>query len=318
MTRYSIFSLIALLLVCTVGIAGAAPVPPDSSITYSITVGEDGTGIWHVEYRTLLGSEDDQKAFDAYAKNLSSVFLPQFRDLIQRSASQASVATSRKMEITDFSGDAAIQTSPTGKYGVVFYSFIWKGFAKPGDQIAIGDAFAGGMYLAKDHTLIIRYPAGYTNSLSEPAPDQVRDGLIWYGQRSFGAGEPRLVFERSGFPYLPVLFGSVLVLVVIAGVFFVLRKRRPDDTDEPVPSDELVETNEPDSVTVPLSEEEILSLEEKIVQLLKTSNGEQYQSEIVKNLGLPKSTISATLNDLHKRGIIQKIKKGRENLIRLI
>ncbi len=318
MTRYRIFSLIALLLVCTVGIAVAAPVPSDSSITYTITVGEDGTGIWHVEYRTLLASDDDQKAFDAYSKNLSSVFLPQFRDLMQRSASQASAATSRKMEIADFSGDAAIQTSPTGKYGVVFYSFTWKGFAKPGDQIAIGDAFAGGMYLAKDHTLIIKYPAGYTVSLAEPAPDQVRDGLIWYGQRSFGAGEPRLVFERSGFPYMQVLFGSVIVLFVIAGVFFILKKRRPEDTDDPIQSDEPVETDEPDSVTVPLSEEEMLSLEEKIIRLLKTSNGEQYQSEIVKNLGLPKSTVSATLNDLHKRGIIQKVKKGRENLIRLI
>ena len=146
----------------------------------------------------------------------------------------------------------------------------------------------------------------------------MRDGLIWYGQRSFGAGEPRLVFERSAFPYLPLLIGSVLVLVVIAGVFFILKKRRPEDTAEPVQTDEPVETDEPDTVTVPLSEEEILSLEEKIIQLLKTSGGEQYQSEIVKNLGLPKSTVSATLNDLHKRGIIQKIKKGRENLIRLI
>src|SRR5512137_3087876 len=318
MTRYRIFSLIALLLVCTAGITGAAPVPPDSSITYTISVGEDGTGIWHVEYRTLLASDDDQKAFDAYAKNLSRLFLPQFRDLMERSAAHAAAATSRKMEITDFSGDAITQTSPTGKYGVVFYSFTWKGFAKAGDQLAIGDAFAGGMYLAKDHTLIIRYPAGYTVSIAEPAPDQVRDGLVWYGQRSFGAGEPRLVFERSAFPYLPLLIGSVLVLAVIAGVFFALKKRRPEDTDEPVQTDEPSETDEPDTVTVPLSEEEILSLEEKIIQLLKTSGGEQYQSEIVKNLGLPKSTVSATLNDLHKRGIIQKIKKGRENLIRLI
>ena len=318
MTRYKIFSIIALLLVCTVGIAGAAPVPPDSSITYTITVGEDGAGIWHVEYRTLLASDEDQKAFDAYEKNLSSVFLPQFRDLMQRSASQASVATSRKMEITDFSGDAVIQTSPTGKYGIVFYSFNWKGFAKPGDQLTIGDAFAGGMYLAKDHTLIIKYPAGYTVSIAEPAPDQVRDGLIWYGQRSFGAGEPRLVFERSGFPYVPVLFGSVLVLIVIAGVFFVLKKRHLKITNEPVETDDPVETDAEENTSDPLSDAEMLSLEEKIIQLLKASNGEQYQSEIVKNLGLPKSTVSATLNDLHKRGLIQKVKKGRENLIRLI
>jgi hypothetical protein len=318
MSRYSSIALIALLLIVVPCIGSAAAVPPDSSITYTITVQEDGTGIWHVEYRTLLASDEDQKAFDAYAKNLSGLFLPQFRDLMQRSASQASVATSRKMEITDFSGDAVVQISPTGKYGIVFYSFNWKGFAKPGDQLTIGDAFAGGMYLAKDHTLIIRYPAGYTVSLAEPVPDQVRDGLIWYGQRSFGAGEPRLVFEQSGFPYVPVLFGSVLVLIVIAVVFFILKKRRLENTNEPDDIDKPVETDEPDSATVPLSEADIISLEEKIIQLLQASNGEQYQSEIVKNLGLPKSTVSATLNDLHKRGVIQKVKKGRENLIRLI
>ena len=320
MSRYSIIALIALLMVFMPGIGSAAGVSPDSSITYTITVQEDGTGIWHVEYRTLLASNEDLEMFDSYAKNISTLYLPQFQDLMQRSASQAAVATSRKMEITDFSGDAAIQTSPTGRYGVVFYSFSWKGFAKPGDQITIGDAFAGGMYLAKDNTLIIRYPTGYTVILAEPAPDQARDGLIWYGQRSFGAGEPRLVFEQSGFPFVPVLLGSVLVLIVFTGLFFFLKKRSPGEpnkTVEPVDPEDHEDPEDPESTPVPLSESEMFSLEEKIVQLLKASNGEQYQSEIVKNLGLPKSTVSATLNDLHQRGVIQKIKKGRENLIRL-
>jgi uncharacterized membrane protein len=308
MTRYNNVALIVLLIFCIPGIAGAAPVPPDSSITYTITILEEGTGIWHVEYRTLLASDENLGVFDSYAKNVSAIYLPQFQDLMQRSAAQAAAATSRKMEITDFSGDAVIQTSPTGRYGVVFYSFSWRGFAKTGDELTIGDALAGGLFLAKDHTLIIRYPAGYTVILAEPAPDQVRDGLIWYGQRSFGAGEPRLVFERSGFPWLPVLLGSVLVLIVIAGVFLIVKKRRRSEPDV---------VDEPDVAAVPLSEADMVSLEERIVQLLKATGGEQYQSEIVKNLGLPKSTVSATLNDLHRRGVIQKVKKGRENLIRL-
>jgi DNA-binding CsgD family transcriptional regulator len=309
MTRYSIVALTVLLMVCIPGIAGAAPVPPDSSITYTITVQADGTGVWHVEYRTLLASDEDVGVFESYAKNVSALYLPQFQDLMQRSAAQAAAATSRKMEITDFSGDAVIQTSPTGRYGVVFYSFSWRGFAKTGDELTIGDAFAGGLYLAKDHTLIIQYPAGYTVRLAEPAPDQLRDGLIWYGQRSFGAGEPRLVFERSGFPWVPILLGTVLLLIVIAGLFLVIKKRRRSEPDDP---------DEPDIAAVPLSEADLLSLEERIVQRLKATGGEQYQSEIVKNLGLPKSTVSATLNDLHRRGIIQKVKKGRGNLIRLI
>ena len=137
--------------------------------------------------------------FDAYAGNISSTYLPEFRDLMQRSAAQAAAATSRPMETDSFDGNAVIQSSPTGRYGVVFYSFRWSGFAKTGNELSIGDALAGGLYLAKDTTLIVRYPEGYTVSVSEPAPDQVRDGLIWYGLRSFGAGEPHLVFDKSGY-----------------------------------------------------------------------------------------------------------------------
>jgi uncharacterized membrane protein len=302
-TRLSIVTLVAVLILSPF-IADAA-VPPDSTITYIITIQEDGTAIWHVEYRTLLASDEDVALFDSYAGNVSSTYLPEFQELMQRSAAQAAAATSRPMETDSFDGDAVIQSSPTGRYGVVFYSFRWSGFAKTGNELSVGDALAGGLYLAKDHTLIVRYPAGYTVSVSEPAPDQVRDGLIWYGLRSFGAGEPHLVFDKSGFPWFPVVVGSGIVLLVIVGVGLIVSKRRPREPDDP------------EETATGLSEKDLISLEEKIIHLLKTSGGEQYQSEIVKNLGLPKSTVSATLNDLHQRGIILKIKKGRENLIRL-
>jgi uncharacterized membrane protein len=302
-TRFSIVTLVAVLIWFPV-IAGAS-VPPDSTITYTITIEEDGTAIWRVEYRTLLESDEDIGMFDAYAGNISSTYLPEFRDLMQRSAAQAAAATSRPMETDSFDGNAVIQSSPTGRYGVVFYSFRWSGFAKTGNELAIGDALAGGLYLAKDTTLIVRYPDGYTVSVSEPAPDQVRDGLVWYGQRSFGAGEPHLVFDKSAIPWLPVAAGSGIALFIVVGAGLVLSRRRQPEPDDP------------EETAAELSDTDLVSVEEKIIHLLKTSGGEQYQSGIVKSLGLPKSTVSATLNGLHQRGIIQKIKKGRENLIRL-
>jgi uncharacterized membrane protein len=305
LSRFSFIAITLILLANIPVIASADTLLPDSSITYAITIGEDGTANWHVEYRTLLITDTELDAFDSYAKNVSSVYLPQFKDLMQRSASQASADKFRHMEITDFFGDTAIQTTPTGRFGIVYYSFSWKNFAQAGTNLAMGDAFAGGLYLEKDQTLVVRYPSGYTVSAAEPAPDQVQDGLIWYGQRSFSAGEPRLVFEKSGFTLLPVLLVSGLVVAGIVGFFIVRSKRHT-----PVSSG-------PQEETVRLSEGDLISLEERIIQLLKSGGGEQYQSEIVKNLGLPKSTVSAMLNDLHQRGIIQKIKKGRENLIRL-
>jgi len=303
-TRFCSLVLMAVLIWVPLT-AGAAPVPADSAVTYTITLQEDGTAIWHVEYRTLLESDDDIEMFNAYAANVSSIYLPQFQDLMQRSAAQAAAATSRSMETFNFGGDAVIQSSPTGQYGVVFYSFSWSGFAQSGDDLSMGDALAGGLYLEKDNTLIVRYPQGYTVSVSEPAPDQVRDGLIWYGLRSFGAGEPHLVFDKSGFLWFPVILGSGIALLVILGAGLIISRKRPQ---KPV---------DPEEPAGQLSETDLVSLEEKIIQILKTSGGEQYQSEIVKILGLPKSTVSASLNDLHQRGIILKIKKGRENLIRL-
>jgi len=304
-TRNSIFTIaFVILLLCIPHISRATPLQ-NYTTTYAITIQEDGTAVWHIEYRVFLATQEDMNNFENSSRDLKSTLHSQFNDLMQRSATQATVATSRHMEITDFSGDAVVQTSPTGSYGVVFFSFGWTGFAQAGSDLTIGDAFVGGMYLAKDTTLIIRYPPGYTVKTTEPAPDQVSDGLIWYGLRSFGGGEPRVVLERSAFPWLPVSIGLASIIIVGGTlIVFFMRKHR-------------TKPDEPEESVAPLSEMDLMSLEDRIVQLLKTNEGGLFQSEIVKTLGLPKSTISSTLNELHRRGIIQKIKKGKENFIRL-
>jgi hypothetical protein len=294
------------MLLPIISACGTATPDPQYTITYLITLHDDGSAVWQLEYRTLLVSDEDKTAFDDYSREINILHLPQLKDLMERSAAQASVATSRHMEVKDFTGTADIQTSPTGRYGVIIYSFIWTGFARPGTDLTIGDAFAGGLYLDRDATLIVRYLSGYTLKTAEPAPDQVREGLIWYGQRSFGAGEPRIALERPAFPLTAVAAG-LLVIVVSAFIGFAVyrtkKRRNADDTVDPA--------------AAALTEAEIFNLEERIVQLLRSGGGEMFQSEIVKNLGIPKSTVSSALNDLHARGIIIKVKKGRENLIRL-
>lgn len=279
---------------------------PDYTIAYTVSIKEDRSAVWQVEYRTLLTTDDDEIAFETYAKDIDTVYLPQFKELMQHSVAQASVATSRHMDATDFSANAVVQTSPTGKYGVVTYAFTWTGFAKAGKNLTIGDAFAGGLYLTKDASLIIRYPVGYTVVSVDPLPSQEHDELIWYGQQSFGAGEPRIVLEPAGFPIIPAAGGVIVLVIVLIGVVIFYRYRKQSGSYD-----------EPDAAPVPLSEAEILNLEERIIQTIKAAGGEMYQAEIVKNLGLPKSTISTVLNTLHEQGLIIKIKKGRENLIRL-
>ena len=304
-----------LILSCILPAVAAAPAPADYATTYTITLHEDGSALWTVEYRTPLVTDGDMADFRNYSRDLNTVYLPQLEDLMQRSAAQAASGTGRQMAVDNFSGTAVIQTSPTGTFGVVTYSFTWTKFAVSDGSLSAGDAFAGGMYLAKESTLIITYPHGYSVAVAEPAPDQQSgDGLTWYGLRSFGAGEPQVVLERPAFQFLPALLGLVVIIIAAAGIV-AYRKRKP----LPVPEDLTADPPEDPSDPVPgLSEADLLSLEERIVKLLRANGGEQFQSEIVRLLGMPKSTVSSTLNDLHRRGMIQKVRKGRENLIRLV
>ncbi|MEN6442878.1 MAG: transcriptional regulator [Methanoregula sp.] len=295
------------ILLCIIAAPVTATPDPAYTITYTISLQDDGSASWQVDYRTLLVTDEDITTFNEYTRQIDTVYLPQLQEIMEHSASQAAAATTRYMAINNFSGTGNIQTAPTGRYGIIRYTFTWMGFARPGSDILVGDAFAGGMYLPKEATLIIHAPEGYMVKTVQPEPDQTYNGLTWYGLRSFSAGEPGIVFERTSIP-VSWIFAVILVIAagaVSAGIMYRIRKNH---IPEIAPA--------PDAPS--LSEAEILSINEKILQIVRSHGGEMYQSGIVKDLGLPKSSISAALNNLHARGLIQKIKKGRENLIRLL
>lgn len=302
-----LFAILAVLLIAAVPAAAAtASGTPSYTTTYIISAADDGSARWQIEYRTLLESDTDIAQFGEYTRNISSDYLPQVQDLMEQSALQASVSTGRPMKIGEVRGDAVIQESPTGKYGVVVYSFVWEGFARKDSALTLGDAFTGGMYLPRDSTLIIRWPADYHVVRADPPPDQQRDSLVWYGQRSFPPGEPRVILERESLFPLPVLAGFIVVIIAAIAGYLVLRSRKAG-----------AGAPEPDEPADPLPPDEQQGAEERIVALLAQNGGEEYQSEIVRALGLPRSTVSAVLAGLHAKGVIVKVRKGRENLIRL-
>jgi uncharacterized membrane protein len=305
-TRNAGFILAVLLLITLPAVVSAAAPAPEYTTTYTITVKDDGSAIWQIEYRTPLESDADLAGFETYTRDLSGVYEPQVQDLMQRSATQASVAASRSMKISNVTGSAVTQLSPTGKFGIVVYTFTWEGFAKTGGGLTIGDAFFGGLYLAKDSTLIIHYPDGYSIVSVDPAADQQRNNLMWYGQRSFAPGEPRIILSKKAFPIIPLVAGIIIVLLVLGAVIFYRTKKQETEPEEP---------DEPEPL---LTADEQKSVEDRILRFLAANGGEQYQSDIVKILGLPRSTVSASLNSLHKNGRIVKVRKGRENLIRLV
>ncbi len=337
-SKRALISLIFLLYISTAGAVN------EYRTTYTIDVRNDGSAVWYVEYRTPLVTKEDVDAFENYTKQIKSVYLNEFRELMHNSVSTASNATSRKMTAGDFTGSARIETAPTGKYGVVHYSFTWTDFSKldSDKNINIGDVFVGGLYLSKDNALMIRYPSGYSVEQVAPQPDLIRDGMIWYGLRSFNPGEPSILLKPH-FSWMPYAF-AVIIAAAAGGVILRIRRKAKvidiqpgyrmestDGTNTEMGTGTGTDTGtgmgtgtdtgtgmgtgtETDTGTGA----DIMDLEERIAALLKESGGALYQSDIVKKLDLPKSTVSSALNGLHARNIIQKIKKGRENLIRLV
>ena len=284
--------------------AQAVPTGQGPTVTYTISLQGDGSAVWNMEYRTPLLSQDDIASFQNYSEQIQAVYLPDYTELMKNSATQASIATARPVGVNNFSADAAVQSGPTGSYGVVHYQCLWTGFASPGDLLTVGDVFVGGLYLGKDQSLIIRPPPGFSVTEASPQPDGSQDGLVWYGIRSFGAGEPRVVLTRDVVPWFPVLL--ILVVAVLAVGIYASRKRFLKTSPAPATGP---------SVTDPGT---AMELEDRILALLQARGGSLYQSEIVDILAQPKSTVSEAINRLHGTGRIEKVRKGRENFIRLV
>jgi uncharacterized membrane protein len=311
-SKIAILSLIFLLLISSASAAS------EYRTTYTIIVKDDGAAIWNVEYRTQLLTQIDNDAFKNYSAQLNSVYLKDFKELMQNSVSAASNATSRKMMAGGFAGEASIENAPTGNFGIVHYSFTWTNFAKldSDKNIYIGDVFAGGLYISKENALIIQYPSGYTVEMVTPQPDLVRDGMIWYGLRSFNVGEPTILLKPT-FPW--ILFAIAVIAAAAAITLIIIFRRKRNVANNPPIEGKITEqerkgTADDNSYSAGT---DMVDLEDRIMALLKEGGGSLYQSDLTRKLDLPKSTVSSALNALNEKKIIQKIKKGRENLIRL-
>jgi hypothetical protein len=199
---------------------------PDCTTIYTINLDGDGAAHWTIEYRTPLVQESDARTFANYSRDMETRYLPEIENLMNSSAAQAAAATSRPMTVENFTGTTAIQTTLSGKSGVVTISFTWTEFAARDNGLAAGDVFIGGMYLSKGDTLIIRYPPGYQQVSADPEPDrQDRDSSAWYGVRSFATGTPRVVLQENTLPVIPLLLGCCIVLIVITGYLAFRRKK---------------------------------------------------------------------------------------------
>ena len=129
--------------------------------------------------------------------------------------------------------------------------------------------------------------------------------------------------KSSEFGPIPLLVAILLLLVVGGAVAWytgtlatVFRGGGGTDSDGGASAAEPgspVESEQPAEPAVP--EEELLSDEDRVIELLEQNGGRMKQVNIVENTEWSKSKVSMLLSDMEDEGLISKLRVGRENII---
>ncbi len=314
-------------------ILGANAALAESTII-TIGVNESGNASWTMEKQIPLTPSElnEWEAAIKSGQNLSKYRdITQFNDTINTFISSAQNFTNRSMKIENVNVTYNTSETVSGDFGIVLYNFLWINFSRTdSDKILIGDAFPDGLALSSDSVLVVEIPDGY--NVTNATPNFYRqegNRLIWDMSmyHSFGKGEPSIILQRtsniSTMPTIPTISGASgispvilvpLVILIAAGVVIFWKKRQSGGS-ESAQMDAMENDIEP-PIPFPYPEDD-LGEEDLIEQFLIKSGGQAYQSDIVKERGLSKSKISIVLARMKEEGKIIKIKKGKENLIRL-
>jgi len=317
---------LAFVLILFIPSAGA-------EISYTFDIDTHGNAWYIIEYRTLLDSQDRINEFGEFRLVVegNSTHKDEFETRMRDIVTLAGIATSRPMTASDFDVSVTTQNSATGNYGIVRYSFIWGNFAEvSGSSVVIGDVFFGGQYISTGDTFIVKVPDGYEISEVTPTPDSERKiELIWSGPRNFNSGEPAVVAEKSSSSFFFVVLVLLVVMILGAWIIFYYKNKVGEQDTTPRIRSHMVEDMEPqpkpDDPGLPEPVKPLVSNvtrfesdEEMMISMLRQHGNAMMQTEIVLKSGFSKSKTSALLTNMAENGQIERVKKGRENLIRLI
>jgi len=253
---------------------------------YSLELLGNGDALLKVSERIPLESEEEIEFWRTLQHNES--LGENYENLLLEVLNETSEELGREMSISNFTVSFYLSPAPGKTYGVFEYFFLWKNFSIVSqNRMICGDVFIGGFWISENEVFELKIPEGFRLIEVSPPPDELRDGiLIWYGPRDFQSGEPRVILEKENLNLTLLLLALLFSILALA----LLRMR---------------------------AKREVASDEELVMELLKKHGGEIFQSEIVRLTGFSKSKVSMILSKLQKDGKIEKVMRGRENLIRL-
>jgi len=276
----------------------------------------NGSATWTVGFRTALDDDEDAAAYRAFQERFRSDterYLGPFRERMRGVVADAAGVTGREMNATSFAAETSVQQAPR-RAGVVTYSFRWSNFARVADgRLVVGDAFEGGLALARNDSLIVVVPDGYAVASADPADRVGERRATWVGPAGFSDGRPRVVATPAdatatptptpgGADGPPVALVGLLALVAAAAGGAALYARRDGDhgdgTEEPPP--------------------EVLTDAERVERLLAERGGRMKQADVADAMDWSPSKTSRVLSRMAEEGRVEKLQIGRENVIDLV
>lgn len=273
------------------------PVLGQITVEYNIQVAADGSASWLITQSgtDIVVSPDN---------------LTQFQNSVNALVQAVGDVTNRQMSVRGISMTSTI----SGSYGIVQYKFLWVNFSMiEGSKIRVGDVFnVADMFLRLqgDGEVVLNYPDTYELETVSPAPFSQDDSLqtmTWLGTKNLVGESTNIVLREKPTGFLEfVSRNSVLILGVVAifagsslGIYLSRRRNKKKKSGRPEAPD--------------LSAME--SDEEKIVKLLKSSQGHLRQSAIVEQCRFSKAKTSQLLAALESKGTIRREKKGRDKIV---
>ncbi|MGD6805450.1 MAG: helix-turn-helix transcriptional regulator [Candidatus Bathyarchaeia archaeon] len=268
---------------------------------YTLQIRDDGSALWAINQYSAADApvvswkDFQQKVFDLV-------------DLAQST-------TKRPMYVNENSFQ--INTTISAESKITEYSFIWINFSIiEGGELAFGDVFQVNDFFGRlfgDAALQLTYPAGYTVESVYPPPYERQDTdytLKWVRTQDLVDPNTRIVLaaqqgsgdtltNQYGFA---IILGLTVVIIVSGIASYTVKKRKCS----------IKPSSEPPETPAALVTEE-----DKILKILKTSGGTLRQSEITERCKFSKAKTSQLLTALEAMGKLTRYKKGRDKIVTL-
>jgi hypothetical protein len=355
-SRLSVIVALMSLLALAAVVPSVAASPPDSgsalgatsgaqeidadSVVLDADVRADGNASWEVRYRFDVDAAERETAFEelrAELENDSSAYLGPFEGRMREAATTAAETTGREMSLSEFTIRTTRESQPQAEFGYITFAFEWTGFADAGpDTIRAGDALDG-LVLEAGERLQIRWPSDYEYRSSNPnnATRLEERRIVWRGARAFESGQPRVTVATADGPVPEtddqggtdgisngLAIGALGGVVLVAGITGIWWRRRRGQGMDILMSD-TAESSGPKGqagvgpATADDPPPELLSNEERVLQLLENSGGRLKQAEVADRLGWTAAKTSQVVGDLREQEQIESFRLGRENVLTL-